>query len=90
MKDMNKDIIDEIDREAHNSLKMNKINDNLYLSNKQIEVLNRYDIDYKSMTIDMLMYELEEILNDSYDDLYDLEDIAKEISEFNYYHNTNK
>ena len=90
MKDMNKDIIDEIDREAHNSLKMNNINDNLYLSNKQIEVLNRYDIDYKSMTIDMLMYELEEILNDSYDDLYDLEDIAKEISEFNYYHNTNK
>lgn len=87
---MNKEYIDKIDKEAHDSLKMNKINDNLYLSNKQIEVLDRYNVEYKSKSIDMLMYELEEILNNSYDDLFDLEDVAKEISEFNYYHNTNK
>ena len=89
MKDMNKDIIDAIDKEAHNSLEIKKINDNLYLSKKQIEVLERYDIDYNK-SIESLMYDIDEILNNSYDDLFDLEDIAREISEFNYYHNTKK
>ena len=89
MKDMNKDIIDAIDKEAHNSLNMNKINDNLYLSKKQIEVLEKYDIDYNK-SIESLMYDIDEVLNTSYDDLYDLEDVSKEISEFNYYHNTKK
>ena len=28
MKEMNKDIIDQIDKDAHNSLSMTKINDN--------------------------------------------------------------
>ena len=87
---MNKDIIDKIDKDAHNSLNMTKINDNLYLSKKQIDILDRYEIDYKSKSIESLMFEIDEILNDSYDDLFDLEDIAKEISEFNYYHNTKK
>ena len=90
MKEMNKDIIDQIDKDAHNSLSMTKINDNLYLSKKQIDVLDRYEIEYKTKSIDSLMFEIDEILNDSYDDLFDLEDIAKEISEFNYYHNTKK
>ena len=87
---MKKEIIDKIDQDAHNSLNMTKINDNLYLSNKQIDILDRYEIEYKSKSIEILMFEIDEILNDSYDDLYDLEDIAKEIAEFNYYHNTKK
>ncbi len=87
---MKKEIIDKIDQDAHNSLNMTKINDNLYLSNKQIDILDRYEIEYKSKSIETLMFEIDEILNDSYDDLYDLEDIAKEIAEFNYYHNTKK
>ncbi|MBR3116443.1 MAG: hypothetical protein IKF36_01025 [Bacilli bacterium] len=90
MKEMNKEVIDQIDKEAHNSLSMTKINDDLYLSQKQIDVLDRYEIEYKTKSIDSLMFEIDEILNDSYDDLFDLEDIAKEISEFNYYHNTKK
>jgi len=87
---MNKELIDRIDKEAHDSLELTKINDNLYLSKKQIDVLDRYDIEYKSKSIDSLMFEIDEILNDSYDELLDLEDIASEISEFNYYHNTKK
>ncbi len=87
---MKKEIIDKIDQDAHNSLNMTKINDNLYLSNKQIDILDRYEIEYKSKSIETLMFEIDEILNDSYDDLYDLEDIANEIAEFNYYHNTKK
>ena len=90
MNEMNKEIIDSLDREAHDSLNIKKINDSLYLSKKQIEVLERYDIDYKSKSIESLMYEIDDILNNSYEDLFDLEDVSKEIAEFNYYHNTKK
>ena len=37
--------------------KLNKISDNLYLSNRQIEILKRYEIDYKKFNdIKPLMY----------------------------------
>ena len=90
MKEMNKEIIDSIDKEAHASLSINKINDKLYLSKKQMEVLDRYDIEYKTKSIESLLYEIDDILNNSYEDLFDLEDVSKEIAEFNYYHNTKK
>ena len=82
-------MIDDIVKKTHEELKLNKINDNLYLTNKQIEVLERYDINYNT-NIESLMFELEEILNDSDGDLSDLEEVSNAISEFNYYHNTNK
>lgn len=82
-------MIDEIVKETHDSLTLNKINDNLYLTNKQIEVLDRYDIEYKNKSIEELIYEIEDILNE--DDSYsDLEEVSLGLSEFNYYHNTNK
>ena len=31
--------------------KLNKITDDMYLSNRQIEVLDRYNIDYKNIVI---------------------------------------
>lgn len=82
-------MIDEIVKETHDSLTLNKINDNLYLTNKQIEVLDRYDIEYKNKSIEELIYEIEDILNE--DDSYsDLEEVSIGLSEFNYYHNTKK
>ena len=43
--------------------KLNKISDNLYLSNRQIEILKRYEIDYKKFNdIKTLMYEVETAL----------------------------
>ena len=82
-------MIDEIVKETHDSLTLNKINDNLYLTNKQIEVLDRYDIEYKNKNIEELIYEIEDILNE--DDSYsDLEEVSIGLSEFNYYHNTKK
>ena len=81
-------MIDEIVKETHESLKLNKINDNLYLTNKEIEVLDRYDIEYKSKTINELIYEIEDILNEN--DYEDLEEVSNSIAEFNYYHNTKK
>ncbi len=82
-------MLNDIVKETHESLKLHKINDNLYLTNKEIEVLEKYDIDYHT-SIDMLMFKLDEILNDSDGDLTDLEEVSNSISEFNYYHNTNK
>ena len=82
--------IDEIVMNTHKNMELNKINDKLYLSNKQIDILDIYNIEYKNKTIDELIYEIEDILNDSYDDYLDLEDLSKELSEFNYYHNTKK
>ena len=82
-------MLDDIVKEAHESLKLNKINDKLYLTNKQIEVLEKYDIEYHT-SIEELMFKLEEILNESDGEFTDLEEVSNSISEFNYYHNTNK
>lgn len=60
------------------------------LSNSQIEVLNRYNIDYKKYaSISGLICEIEDILNNE-EDYEDLEKLSLELAEFNYYQNTNK
>ena len=69
-------MIDERVKETHESLKLNKINDNLYLTNKEIEVLDRYDIDYHT-SIEELMFNLGDILNEN-----DYEDLEEEYRRF--------
>lgn len=61
----------------------------IYLSDEQISILNKYNINYNSYSsVQFLLFDIENILNE---ELYeDLEMVSKEISEFNYYHNTNK
>lgn len=81
--------IDDIVKETHKNMSMNKINDKLYLSNNQIEILDRYNIEYKTKSIEELLFELDEILNDT-PDYDDLEKLSLELSEFNYYYNTKK
>lgn len=82
--------INEIATKAIYDNKLNKISDNLYLSNRQIEILKRYEIDYKKLNdIKSLMYEVETALDEVYD-ADDLQALSIELSEFNYYHNTNK
>ena len=68
--------------------KINKINDNLYLTKKDIKILKKYNIDYLSSTLEELLFKIEMILNEEYID--ELENVSLSISEFNYYHNTNK
>ena len=80
-------MIDDIVNKTHEDMKLNRINDNLYLTNKEIEVLERYDINYNT-SIEELMFNLEEILNEN--DYEDLEEVSNSIAEFNYYHNTKK
>lgn len=62
----------------------------IYLSKEQEKILNKYKIDYRNYKdLSSILFEIEEILN-SGDDLGDLELVSREISEFIYYHYTNK
>lgn len=63
----------------------------IYLSEEQIEILNKYDINYLNYNnINELIFKIENYLNDSYVELDDLEWVSESLSTFNYYNNTNK
>ena len=58
--------MNNLDKELDEIFKQNeleKINDKLYLTRNQIDILERYDIEYKSKSIDELIFEIEDILN---------------------------
>ena len=83
--------MNNLDKELENIFKRNeleKINDKLYLTRNQIDILKRNDIEYSNKSIDELIFELEDILN--YEDNDELDKLSMDLSEFNYYHNTNK
>lgn len=62
----------------------------IYLSDNDIEVLKRYDIDYsKYSSLNNLIFDIEEILNYEVD-IDDLDEVSRKLSELNYYNNTNK
>lgn len=64
---------------------------NFMLTNREIEVLDRYKIDYKKCnTVKEVIFEIEDILNDMDIVDEDLEYISGTISERDYYQNTNK
>ena len=68
----------------------NEIKKGIFLSEYQIEVLTRYQIDLdKISSVEELIMIMDEIIDED-PDSDDLEQISKEISEFNYYSNTNK
>lgn len=63
----------------------------LMLTNHEIEVLNRYKIDYsKCFQLKEILFEIDEVIHDMdiVDD--DLEMVAQTIAERDYYQNTNK
>ena len=66
-----------------------EIKKGIFLSEYQIEVLNRYHINpYECGSINDLMYMIDEVLDEC--DEEELDSIYREISEFNYYSNVNK
>lgn len=80
------ELINDIDFESN---KLVKITDKLYLTNYQIEILTKYNINYKELgSLSSIIFMAEEILEE--DDYEDLDEITKELSERNYYENTNK
>ena len=81
-------LVSNLDFESN---KLNTVGNNLTLTNKEIEVLNNYKINYlRCNSLKEILFEVEEILNDM--DIVDeeLELISQSISERDYYQNTNK
>ena len=82
------ELVNKID---FNSGKFNDIGNGILLTNKEIEILERYNIPYKNCnSLKDIIYEVESVINDS--DVVDeeLEDISASIAERDYYQNTNK
>ncbi len=71
------------------SLKQRK--NGIYLSDEQINILEKYNINYLNYNnINELIFYIEDYLNNSYMELEDLESVSESLSNFNYYNNTNK
>lgn len=87
-KDVN---INDLTNEILNDKSMLKQRGNgIYLSDNDIEVLNKYNINYQSYaSLNSLIFDIEQILNED-TDLNDLDEISRKLSELNYYNNTNK
>lgn len=69
---------------------MRKTRDNgLFLSDNQVEVLEKFNINYLSYaSLDNLIFDIESILNE--EEIEELEKLSLELSEMNYYNYTNK
>ncbi len=62
---------------------------NFFLSDRQIEILEKYKISYQEYTTtSSLIYAIDNIL--SFDSIEELEEIASELSEYQYYNEVNK
>ena len=86
MKEYNiNELLNDID---FNKNKLVKVNEKLYLTNYQIGVLNKYEIDFQNLNLSSIIFQGEEILEE--DDYDDLDEVIRELTERNYYENTNK
>ena len=83
--------INDLTNEILNDKSMLKQRGNgIYLSDNDIEVLNKYNINYQCYaSLNSLIFDIEQILNED-TDLNDLDEISRKLSELNYYNNTNK
>lgn len=80
-----------IDEVIATSDKFLKKHNNIYISEEQISILKKYDININNyININELIYDIENCLNDSYEELDDLEWVSQTLAEYNYYNNTNK
>ncbi len=69
---------------------LKQIKNDIYLTNKDISVLDKYEINYLSCSnMKELLFKIETILNNEEAD-FDLEDLSIKLSEYNYYYKTNK
>lgn len=82
--------IDKLTKEIDfNANAFKKVNDNLYLTNYQIDVLKRNEINPENYnSLKDIIYIAEEVYEDTLDEELDL--VLNELSERNYYENTNK
>lgn len=73
----------------YQELLLNRRENGMLLSDYQISILNRNGIDYRKYNnIRELMFEIENCLDDYFDDELDL--VSSQLSEYIYYNDTNK
>ena len=77
--------INDLIKNTYDDKSMIKMRGNgIYLSDNEVEVLKKYDIDYnKYASLSSLIFDIEKILNEE-TDIYDLEEISKRLAESNY------
>ena len=69
---------------------LNTYKSGVMLTNYETQILDKYNIDYRSVSsLKEIIYLMEEVLNED-SSLEDLENISMSISERDYYMNTNK
>lgn len=69
---------------------MHKSYNGILLTDSEISILKQYGFDINNYNnVGSLIFDLENYLNEE-DDIEELEQVLESISEFNYYHNTNK
>ena len=74
-----------------NEKKFLKKYNNIYISEEQKDIPEKYNINVESYnSVEQLIYDIEEYLNNCGFSLDDLEWVSQTISEYNYYNNTNK
>ncbi len=84
------DYIKEVSNNLDLSDKYVSIN-NFMLKKTEMEVLDRYEIDYKNCnSLKDVIYLIDEVFQNSYDDMVDLEEVSISISDRDYYVNSNK
>ena len=65
----------------------------LLLSDEQINILKNHNINYEQyQTLESLIFAIEDYINDvqSYMDITDIDKLSEQLSEQNYYNNTDK
>lgn len=74
-----------------NESKFLKKYNNIYITEEQVNILKNYGIDINNyQNLNELIYTIESYLNNSVDNLEDLDWVSQSLSEYNYYNNTNK
>lgn len=83
--DINK-LLEDIDFKRN---KLVKVNNELLLTNYQISILERFNINYQNASsLKSIIYELEEVLEETDDE--EVEIVLDQLTERNYYENTKK
>lgn len=72
--------------------KLNQINQKVYLTEYQKNILSKYKIPYENCnSMSEIIFYVEELLNQNEEDeLIDLENVSASLAEFDYYHNYKK
>lgn len=83
--------INKLSSDIYDDKSMLKMRGNgIYLSDNDIEVLRRYNIDYtRYISLSSLIFDIEQVLNED-NEATELDEISNRLSELKYYNYTNK